>query len=767
MPITKGHKSALMSGIIVAMGASMLAGCAADPITTPKSETYTRDFIKTFGTFDQSHDWNHATQAKVNVTTATATDIKIYAIVDNVRYLFGTYLGVNGQRTLSVDIPKGTTDLIVRANGTDYNVTPGGTLSLTDRSRAIFGSETETTTSDKLSWKIAPEKVFSSVAVQDYIATYHEDDPTNLSKGTNSFYFEADGKEHTFYPFYWYTSAYHVLGIYVVDEEDPSYISMHDLYFSKSGELTYSTDYNPETKEGSWSRAAAQPAYTAAEGTYIKTRGITYQLPKGTRYGFYIKVNNGSAFTENDSYDFTKGNVTNYNFIVFSNGERNSRPYYSNGEVKNNTIYSTPWTECSFWDESGANDLDKFSYASWGTAKMDGIQYRLFGFEDWAAENNNKACDLNDIMFLFDNETGAPSHVIDTEDLARSFEWIIACEDLGTDDFDFNDVVFGVGNKVVAPDGTTTCDITPLAAGGTLPVYLYYDNKPIIPEGTNTGEFHSWFGQNSTNQIINARTYNKANLVHKLEVKSDFTLSCCKTVTDEGDSGNMGGFKVMVKHTNGDEVLSATNPNIAAQIGQAPQMICVPGTWLWPVENRIITDVYAQFSDWCSDMNNHIEWHQNPLGSPVSHYVDRVVTSSTPSTGGSVSGIGDFSAAKDESGAKPNFLKGELITEHGFGSGMQAVYRYTIDPNKLEKAVSIKISFAPAGTTNCEMTRKNQWKKYGNVYNTCTIEISDTGIGDGKNTISDLKDDGCFDLIFWGDNINMTVTAEITYSTQE
>lgn len=39
MPITKRHKSTLMSGIVVALGASMLAGCAADPIAVPKSET--------------------------------------------------------------------------------------------------------------------------------------------------------------------------------------------------------------------------------------------------------------------------------------------------------------------------------------------------------------------------------------------------------------------------------------------------------------------------------------------------------------------------------------------------------------------------------------------------------------------------------------------------------------------------------------------------------------------------------------------------------
>lgn len=853
-----------MSGIVVALGASLLAGCAADPIAVPKSETYTRDFIKTFGTFDQSHDWNHATQATVNVTTAKATDIKIYALVDNVRYLFGTYLGVEGQRTLSVDIPKGTTDLIVRANGIDHNVKPGGSLSLTSRSRNIRGDEETATTSDKLTWKIAPRKVFSTLAVQNYLATYGENDPKNLSKGTNSFYFVADGEEHTFYPFYWYTNAYHVLGIYVVDDDDPSYISMHDLYFSKSGELEVSTDYRPEQKEilhkagvsrricevgqndselpsvltyngdnvntwksdlfdgvaynetkildftqsnaafstkngyisqiihmnymnrefyvfyetptadyietvdqelvpGEWNRVSDQPAYTAAEGTYIRTRGITYQLEKGTRYGFYIKVGSDKM------KETTKGNVTDYNFIVFSNDERNGRPYYNNGVIKNEDIYKHPWDERKFWKDSGADELDRFAYASWGVGQMDGIQYKMFGFEDWRASDNDVACDLNDIMFLFDDGS-EPTTVIDTDELARSFEWIIACEDLGTDDFDFNDVVFGVGSKVVAEDGTTTCNITPLASGGTLPVYLYYNNEKIVPTGTNDGEFHSWFGSNSTNQIINAHRYNKAKIVHKLTVDKDFTLSCCQTVKSEGNSGNMGGFKVKVLHANGEEVLSAANPNIAEQIGQAPQMICVPYTWLWPVENKIITSVYEQFTEWCKDMNTHIDWHKNPLGSPVSHYVDRVVTSGgSSSTGGSHTGIGDSSIAKPDPGSSTDPETPNVPTEIDLESTILGAtswdpstlrVKYTVNADVIENAKSVTVQIVGAEITGVllpsnESTFNGAYLTKDSEDLAYTISFSDNG------GIENLASEGGFILYVKGLDESSILKAKI------
>lgn len=63
-----GYKLRLYSGIInLAASAFLITGCSSDPITLPKSEQYNREFIKTFGVFDRTHDWNHATQVTVNV----------------------------------------------------------------------------------------------------------------------------------------------------------------------------------------------------------------------------------------------------------------------------------------------------------------------------------------------------------------------------------------------------------------------------------------------------------------------------------------------------------------------------------------------------------------------------------------------------------------------------------------------------------------------------------------------------------------------------
>lgn len=763
MPKHMRHNLFLSLTLSASVGAAaLITGCSSEPLLPSKSEEYSREFIKNFGVFDQSHDWNHATQTTVSVTTSRPTDIKVYAKVDDVRYLFGTYLNVNGQRTLNVDIPKGISDLIVNANGYDYNVRAGGAVNLDSRSRTITGSDSEYTTSDNLSWKIAPQAIYSTMAVNSYLKTYDENEKTNLSKGTNSFYFIADGKEHTFYPFYWWTQAHHVLGIYVVDQDAPSNITMHDLYYSKSGELTYSKDYDPngEPGNGTWDRVGTEPAYKPGEGIYIKTRGVTYKLPQGTRYGFYIKVKELGKIEQ-----FTNKNTYDYDFIIFSNSERNARPYYDfTGNLRNERIYKKDWSTTSWWAESGADESDKYAYSSWGVGEMDGVSYTMFGFEDWPADNNNTAADLNDIMFLF-AAGEQPSKEIDTDELTRKFDWIIACEDLGTDDFDFNDVVFGVGNPVTDDaTGVKTVDITALAAGGTLPVYIQYQDTTINAGGRNGGEFHSWFGEKSTSSIINAHTYKDKGETHTIKVNPDFTLACSLNVSGEGDSGNMGGFKVRVCHNSGDEVISASNPNIAASIGEAPQMICLPYTWLWPQENQKISTVYTLFEAWCEDYK-HTDWHKDPIGKYV--YRDVTGAGSSSGSGTSASGIGaGGSHAKPTPGGDEYTGKTELTgvqvgTVEWGDKGLR--YRYTIDKDVLDKCISLELSLYATDVQYYDVL-ESKGDKYEYYFNHVAAGYKRWIVS--EEDLSKIREDGGFDMIYYNvkDSWKYSIRMDATIS---
>lgn len=102
------YRQLLSLALTASVGAAViLTGCSAEPILPSKSEEYSREFIKNFGVFDRTHDWNHATRTTVDITTTRPTDVKIIADYDGKRYIFGSYTNVDGQKTLDVDIPQG------------------------------------------------------------------------------------------------------------------------------------------------------------------------------------------------------------------------------------------------------------------------------------------------------------------------------------------------------------------------------------------------------------------------------------------------------------------------------------------------------------------------------------------------------------------------------------------------------------------------------------------------------------------------------------
>ena len=143
---------------------------------------------------------------------------------------------------------------------------------------------------------------------------------------------------------------------------------------------------------------------------------------------------------------------------------------------------------------------------------------------------------------------------------------IIICEDLGTtDDFDFNDVVF---EAKVWSDGSA--DITLLAAGGTLPLTVAGE------------EVHGKFGV-ATNKMVNTGATGGV-------TKSPVSYSV------KGSYKGLIDIPVVVKSTNsaGD----VTNFELTAQMGKAPQKICVPAGFKWTKERKSLVDAYPGFKTW-------------------------------------------------------------------------------------------------------------------------------------------------------------------------
>ncbi|MBO5157375.1 MAG: DUF4842 domain-containing protein [Prevotella sp.] len=333
--------------------------------------------------------------------------------------------------------------------------------------------------------------------------------------------------------------------------------------------------YIPEEK---YIEAYNKPVYgTEYKLVYFNESGnATYEIPAGLNVAFFIcRVNTP------ESRDYVKGDFN------YSLPELNKRidHLYGNGnsptfEEGNNTV-------------GHAKARGAVKAASW-TFKG----HKFLGFEDGGNDE-----DLNDIVFWVEGnyEDDDEEIVIPDPDpdpvpsisiVTETQSWILACEDLGdTDDLDFNDIVLEVtkvdeyevtkennvevakaykGSKLVAK-----C----LAAGGTLPANIYYNDKLI-------GEAHAMLGETNTGKMINTETITNTPIEQTIaeSIDQNWTLS-----------NNKNSFRIVVQN-DGDQ----TGAIIEAPrtTGKAPQMLIVPGNWKWPKERKQIYDAYPEFEKW-------------------------------------------------------------------------------------------------------------------------------------------------------------------------
>lgn len=368
-----------------------------------------------------------------------------------------------------------------------------------------------------------------------------------------NFDYVAEEEPITIYPIYWNAHYYHRVGIYIKGE-DGKVKAEYPIYRDKMGdELQYRNGRRWKNASGNES-----VSFDGYRGGQIRSKGFTIDLPEGTVYGFYIEVSE----------------------------EYPRRGYYNDGKYYTNAQLNNP----------AQNMASSFKEA--------GDEYTYLGFDD----DNKGDSDLNDLMFIADPEPKiidyepVPDPEPEPEPTPELRTWIIAAEDLGeTDDYDFNDVVFSVTHT----SGETTATITPLAAGGSLETYVSYNGTRI-----NDGkEFHSWFGDDytanadGTYDFINTQTSGSPGQSFTIVVGADFTMS----TTDDPLGTSMGGFSITV----GNNTISAP------ETGTAPQMICVPAGWKWPVERISIKDAYPDFSNWVTDPTSYAEWYKNPVSGQV------------------------------------------------------------------------------------------------------------------------------------------------------
>lgn len=597
-----------------------LVSCGLEADEENPEDAYDKSFIKKFGLIDSEQDWNLATRANVTVTTPSSADVKVYALFNGKYKLVAHYEQVSGTRLIEFDALRETTNLLVIADNQALHATVGGEADFTSQETRTITEQTDD--SGITTTKTGDYKYF--LRPYDY-DIYEEDNKAYTELNFESLFpvgkdnSEADGvtvlsaavSTHAtmkFYPVYWNTSS-STWTFGIAYEKNGEKVQV-PFYTVKDGKITEGLDYAVEHVaydywQSDWAdniegfpwgkKYAAQ--LTADEMQTIIDYMVTNKdvnLEEGEWWGFSTLQN--TAVSRFSAWKSVSTTQSDYDQTILYKDDEELYPY----EVR--TLWRSAGVQLtvpqglyfSFYVTDGTNTY--YSNSAWNPDSSK--KYVAYGKDDDGNQllgfDLDGDQDFADLIFAASDYEVLP----DGSDGGDAFEWILAAEDLGgTDDFDFNDIVFSVKHV----SGETTATVTPLAAGGTMYAYICYNGSPIGANGKQ--EIHTWFGVNVSN-MYNTTNYKGPAEPVTITVPADFSMTTNSTSA-------MGGFTIEVQNDNYTATVTAPGK------GSAPQMICVPASWQWPTERTRISDAYPDFGTWGENYGTSTEWYAKPASSEV------------------------------------------------------------------------------------------------------------------------------------------------------
>jgi len=574
---------------------------------TSKDIAYKEQFYNMFGNADPNHTWNMAQSRSLDVTINSEGTYTVKVWTANPRlgesnaFLLGQYDRVPGGATSSFacDMPQDVKTAyvgIIDENG-DRIILPSevkdgkvsvefGALGTRTAFSGSNGSITYTAI-DK-----SNGKEFQKGDMDAPLNTLPERQQ-NIGKVSQDFEYVSTG-EFTIYPMYSVTSnagstGYgERLGIYLYDSNGNKTEPVWIWQSTRAGDeiegvkqLCWFDGYNSNSsawEEDFVSFVTDRAAATEAEAqgkkvvwkgdnfvspyTAIRAEGVTVNIPEGTRFGMVLDASGGG-------------------------------PYYSNSAYNNDQGWPFPGTQTG---TDGVNDV----YAA--TFEYQGRLY--LAFEDWNYGSEWHDCDFNDVVFVMPETTKKPI-VIDKDTKDVSMSYIVACEDLGgTFDWDFNDVVYAIEHV----SGQTTAKLKLLAAGGTLPVKISYNDSVVI-KFNGKEDLHEAFGVDQKTPV-NVGGYS-ASPVYSEEFKVGADAFSMST--------HASAFKIHVEYPDGSQGAQIGVPDRNA--GQEPQAFLVADpNWEWPNEKVSIASVYPPFTEWVANLNTNwcgSVWGDEGNGTPT------------------------------------------------------------------------------------------------------------------------------------------------------
>lgn len=658
--------------LLAIASASLMISCSKETDlydSNVASEGYNKNWTETYGQVAADQDWNLATQATANVTVDGTADVTVYTKDLDKTYVLANYT-ISGSKTIKFDAPKNLKEVYIVGIGTDgkrqtaiasvssnMNVTlesaevttKAATRSVPDLQARQFvyavgmnlfaGSPMRENKNYGDYLNMSGMKVYHNYysawncnvyATQLWGYGNHENnwgsygddvlkncgDKVELTtssiadivEGCKNMYVADDDKIEKLYP---YTQNFSI-----VTKGDGKPITLTGIYRNTNGSTALAYFYTPKGSDLATWKAADKyiliPNTANIEGQQFKlvyydpdnNYEPSYNFPAGLEIHFALVCN---ADCKYKSFDWTseKNNIC-YNLMDGNLWEFSDDAL--NEDVYKNAIFGSKY---SAWTNMSSAALYKYH----GT--------KILSFEDWGGNftvengvptpSGTNSIDWNDIAFIVDADVDESKieEIDKTTDTEQS--WIVACEDLGSDDdTDFNDIVF----KVTHVSGSGTATITPLAAGGTLKAEIYSGE-------TRVGEIHELLGNSTTDAEGNYSMLNTSNaksgyyvvdlttLPYKADAK-DVTLGVDKdnfTMSNVAGGNNMGGFKIKV--TKSGTTTDAVTIN-APTTGSIPQMLCIPDLdWAWPTERTKIHVAYPEFNDWVGNTSN-TEWYKSP-----------------------------------------------------------------------------------------------------------------------------------------------------------
>ena len=323
---------------------------------------------------------------------------------------------------------------------------------------------------------------------------------------------------------------------------------------------------------------------------------------------------------------------------------------FSNGQSGMMLIYNSTTDGFFFHGTLDAN----YYFENYRLVELHGNYYVGFDFESNGADEKALGRDYkyNDwivkiipgegtIELPNDEYETTTSETRKEEERTYTYSRRVMCEDLGTtNDFDFDDVVFDVtysqkqtrtayyttttvkkNGSVVstttvlntskttdwAPkngDKTWTGQITLLASGGTLPIYV----KNF--DGTTYECHETLLGADASNLKV-GNLYNPINVGHNVNNVDPKVLPAISGLS----STNPDDIDVLVYSSKGERATTTTTYVLPKSVGgqyekevdggnKAPQKICVPVGTRWMREGQQIETVYTYFRNWVGSQNS-------------------------------------------------------------------------------------------------------------------------------------------------------------------